>query len=149
MDFEGVDLVVQGYDDKINLFKLCFASYAIQKGAFLLSTNSDRATKSPAFADLKIIGNGSFTKLLESATDTKAVIAGKPNPIIFELISTTHGVDFVDLDLCRGEFVHRRQSVHRHPVRQQCWFEESVGADWGDLRRKARRGPSSRRGRQT
>lgn len=38
MDFKDVDIVVMGYDDNINLYKLAFATYAVQSGVRLLLT---------------------------------------------------------------------------------------------------------------
>jgi len=96
MHFRDIDLVVLGYDDNINLYKLAFASYAIQCGATLLSTNADKNTQSPGIPELKIVGNGSFTKLLEAAAETKAIVAGKPNPKIFDTIDAMHGLDKKD-----------------------------------------------------
>ena len=58
----------------------------------MISTNADKNTKSFAFPDLKIIGNGSLTKCLEFASETQAIIAGKPNPVIFDILDETHNV---------------------------------------------------------
>jgi phosphoglycolate/pyridoxal phosphate phosphatase family enzyme len=96
MAFEEIDLVVMGYDDRINYYKMALAFYAIQKGAELVSTNADRATNSYGYPELKTLGNGSWVACLESASGKKAFVSGKPNPGIFKIIGDIHHIERED-----------------------------------------------------
>jgi phosphoglycolate/pyridoxal phosphate phosphatase family enzyme len=105
-NFDDIDLVVMGYDDRINYFKFAFAYYALQSGADLVSTNADKSTNSYAFPHLKTLGNGSFVAAIESASGKKAFVAGKPNPAIFDLISAEHHGIEKDACLFIGDNLH-------------------------------------------
>lgn len=138
MKFDDIDLVVMGYDDRINYFKFAFAFYALQCGvtyphqADLVSTNADRNTNSYAFPSMKTLGNGSFVAAIESASGKKAFVAGKPNADIFDIISGVHHVAFYHSDQERRVPLHRRQPSHRHYVRQPSRSRLTARAHWSD-----------------
>jgi phosphoglycolate phosphatase len=94
---QDVDLVVLGYDDKINLYKMAYASYAIQNNATFLCTNGDLFTMSPIGQGMKFPGNGTFLKALETCSTKTATITGKPNPFCFDSIVDKHGLDRSDI----------------------------------------------------
>lgn len=73
------DYVVVGLDTHINYDKLAIAALAIRKGAQFIGTNPDKSI--PTERGL-LPGAGSFIALLETATQTKAMMIGKPNDII-------------------------------------------------------------------
>lgn len=69
------DVVIVGIDHTISYDKLAQASLAIQSGAHFIATNKDKAL--PTEQGL-VPGNGSFVKLLETATGVEAIEVGKP-----------------------------------------------------------------------
>jgi 4-nitrophenyl phosphatase len=75
------DAVIIGIDTHITYEKLAKASLAVQKGAVLLSTNSDNAF--PA-EDGLVPGNGAFTSVITVSTGKEAQYIGKPETIIVE-----------------------------------------------------------------
>lgn len=89
-----VDAVVQGYDDNVNLYKLCYASFCIQQPnvrplkfnvqCVYIATNPDMCTMTKS--NLLCPGNGAFVQLLETASNKKSVCSGKPNSFCFETI---------------------------------------------------------------
>lgn len=89
IDEENPDFVVVGIDRDFTYEKMAKASLAIQKGAFFLSTNGDRAI--PAERGL-LPGNGSLTHAIEVASGQKACFVGKPEPIIIELALERLGI---------------------------------------------------------
>ena len=90
VDFKDVDTVVAGYDDKVNYFKLVFASFAVQNGALFFATNYDRNTASADYPGFKLPGNGSFVRSIEFSSEKQATITGKPNPAVLDLIAANH-----------------------------------------------------------
>ena len=75
------DYVVVGLDSEITYEKLKMATLAIRNGAYFIGTNPDKNL--PTDQGL-IPGAGSFIALLETATQQKATIIGKPEAIIME-----------------------------------------------------------------
>lgn len=73
------DYVVVGLDTAITYEKLAIAALAIRNGAQFIGTNPDKSI--PTERGL-LPGAGSFISLLETATQTKAIMIGKPNAII-------------------------------------------------------------------
>ena len=75
------DYVVVGLDSHITYEKLKIATLAIRNGAHFIGTNPDKNL--PTDEGL-IPGAGSFIALIETATQQKATIIGKPEAIIME-----------------------------------------------------------------
>ena len=93
VDFKSVDTVVVGYDDKVNYYKLVFASFAVQNGAIFLATNYDGNTASGEYPGFKLPGNGSFVKSIEFSSEKEATVTGKPNPKVLDLIASSHSFE--------------------------------------------------------
>lgn len=77
---EGALAVVAGMDRNITYEKLSQACLLIRAGASFIGTNSDRTFPTPAGL---VPGAGSLLAALETATDTKPHIVGKPQADIF------------------------------------------------------------------
>lgn len=75
------DYVVVGLDTVITYEKFALATLAIRKGAQFIGTNPDKSI--PTERGL-LPGAGSFIALIETATQTKPVMIGKPNAIIMK-----------------------------------------------------------------
>jgi 4-nitrophenyl phosphatase len=73
--------VVGGMDRTIDFWKLKKATLLIRQGAPFYFTNPDRTFPTP---EGLIPGAGAILAALETATDVKAEIAGKPSPVLFE-----------------------------------------------------------------
>lgn len=73
------DYVVVGLDTHVTYEKFSKAVLAIKKGATFIGTNPDKNI--PTEAGL-LPGAGSFVSLVETATQVKPIIIGKPNAII-------------------------------------------------------------------
>ncbi|MHC5250159.1 TIGR01457 family HAD-type hydrolase [Enterococcus sp. LJL90] len=80
-DKENPDYVVVGLDSQVTYEKFVEATFAIQKGATFIGTNPDKNL--PNERGL-VPGAGSIIALVETATQTKPVMIGKPNAIIME-----------------------------------------------------------------
>lgn len=78
-DEQNPDYVVVGLDSEITYEKLIVATLAIKKGAHFIGTNPDKNI--PTERGL-LPGAGSLIALLETSTQTKPVIIGKPEGII-------------------------------------------------------------------
>lgn len=78
---ETPDYVVVGLDSDVTYEKLVKATLAIQKGALFIGTNPDKNI--PNERGL-LPGAGGLIALLESSTQIKPVIIGKPEAIIME-----------------------------------------------------------------
>lgn len=76
------EYVVVGMDTKLTYDKLKRAALAIRAGATFIGTNPDRTFPAP---EGLYPGTGSLLALLETATDVKPQVIGKPQPAIFEL----------------------------------------------------------------
>lgn len=85
---ECPDLVLMGIDRSVTYQKLSEACLSIRNGAIFLGTNQDLAF--PTERGL-VPGNGSFLRLMESATGTKPIVVGKPEPHMLELIRKEGG----------------------------------------------------------
>ncbi|MDT2815096.1 TIGR01457 family HAD-type hydrolase [Vagococcus carniphilus] len=81
LDEEKPDYVVVGLDSEITYEKLIVATLAIQNGAHFIGTNPDKNI--PTHRGL-LPGAGSLIALLETSTQSKAVIIGKPEGIIMD-----------------------------------------------------------------
>ncbi|MCX6054873.1 MAG: HAD-IIA family hydrolase [Chloroflexi bacterium] len=79
---ETPDIAVIGsMDREINFWKLKQATLLIRSGIPFYFSNPDRTYPTP---EGLIPGAGAILSALETATDVKAIIAGKPSPTLFE-----------------------------------------------------------------
>ncbi len=79
-DHREADAVVLGMDRTLTYARLRDASFAVRRGARFMATNNDRTLPS----DIGIIpGAGSLLIALETASDVRATVIGKPSPVIF------------------------------------------------------------------
>ncbi|WP_342505912.1 TIGR01457 family HAD-type hydrolase [Sporosarcina sp. FSL K6-2383] len=85
---DNPDVVVMGIDRAITYAKLANACLAIRAGAHFVATNSDQAF--PTEKGL-VPGNGSFVKLMESATGKTPVFVGKPESDMLGFIQQEKG----------------------------------------------------------
>lgn len=81
MDDATPDYVVVGLDSEVTYEKFVKATLAIQKGAVFIGTNPDKNI--PTERGL-LPGAGALISLLETATQTEAIIIGKPKAIIMD-----------------------------------------------------------------
>lgn len=78
---QDVLAVVTALDRQLTYEKLARATLLIRAGAPLIATNPDRTFPTP---DGLVPGAGAIVAALEAATDTGAVITGKPNPDFYK-----------------------------------------------------------------
>ncbi|MCS6884281.1 MAG: HAD-IIA family hydrolase [Acidobacteriota bacterium] len=77
---EGADFVIVGMDRDLSWEKLALATLNVRAGARLIGTNRDATF--PTERGL-VHGNGAIVAALEFATEVKAEIIGKPEPIMY------------------------------------------------------------------
>lgn len=106
---EDVQLVVASMDREVNYEKLKRATILIRRGARLIATNLDPTYVSE---DGLIPGTGAMVVALETASGTKALAIGKPEPTMYQLAmeqmdafpETTAAIgDRVDTDILGGK----------------------------------------------
>lgn len=73
--------VVQGFDPEISWARLAEGAYAVQAGAPWFASNADLTVPT---ARGMAPGNGAFVAAIEAATGTSPVVAGKPEPALFD-----------------------------------------------------------------
>jgi 4-nitrophenyl phosphatase len=73
--------VIAGLDRDLTYDKLKRATLLVRQGAKLIGTNSDRTLPTPQGL---IPGAGAVLSALETATDQKAIIIGKPAPYMYQ-----------------------------------------------------------------
>ena len=74
--------VVVGIDWNVTYQQLKQAALLIRAGAKFIGTNSDRTFPTPEGI---VPGNGSLLALIETATDVKPIVMGKPEPVLYEM----------------------------------------------------------------
>ena len=74
--------VVSSWDRTLTFNKLRRATLHVRAGAPLYATNADKSFPTP---EGLIPGAGSILAALETATDVKAIVIGKPSPLMLEL----------------------------------------------------------------
>ncbi len=79
---ESPAAVIQGFDPDVNWRDLAEAAHALNAGALWVATNTDMTI--PRARGLAP-GNGSLVQAVSSATSVKPVIAGKPEPLLFQV----------------------------------------------------------------
>jgi len=100
------DAVIQGFSPSLGWKDLAEAAYAIAAGAIWVATNLDMTLPQPrGFAP----GNGSLVAAVAAATGTAPLVAGKPEPTLFEMAARHSGVeralvvgDRLDTDILGG-----------------------------------------------
>jgi 4-nitrophenyl phosphatase len=77
-----VAAVVVGIDWNVTYNQFKQAALLIRGGAKFIGTNGDRTFPTPEGI---IPGNGSLLALIETATDVKPIVIGKPEPVLYEM----------------------------------------------------------------
>lgn len=88
------DYVVVGLDTELTYEKIVTATLAIQKGALFIGTNPDKNI--PTERGL-LPGAGSVVAFVETATQTKPVVIGKPNAVMMDLAVAELGLPKEDV----------------------------------------------------
>ena len=78
---EGILAVVAGMDRKATYEKLALATLLIREGVPFIGTNPDVTFPTPRGL---VPGAGAFLTFLEVASDTRPVMIGKPEPILYQ-----------------------------------------------------------------
>ncbi len=79
---QDIVAVVVGMDWDLRFEQLCQATLLLRAGAAFIATNSDRTFPTPQGL---IPGVGAILALLETASEKKPVVVGKPDPIMYEI----------------------------------------------------------------
>ncbi|WP_410627537.1 HAD-IIA family hydrolase [Amycolatopsis sp. cmx-8-4] len=87
---ESVQAVVQGHSPDNTWAALAEACLAIRAGALWVACNVDATL--PSERGL-LPGNGSMVAALRTATDVEPVVAGKPEPLLFETAAKSAGAE--------------------------------------------------------
>jgi len=88
-DASAADAVMVGWNRAFDYELLTRAMHAVRGGARLIATNADATYPTP---DGVLPGGGSLMAAVEYASATKAVVAGKPEQPIVDLINARFGV---------------------------------------------------------
>ena len=105
----GILAVVAGMDTNITFDKLRQATILIRKGLPFIGTNPDKTFPTP---DGLMPGAGSILAAIEAASETKPIIAGKPEPLLYNMAMERLGVsrqqtlaigDRLDTDILGGQ----------------------------------------------
>jgi 4-nitrophenyl phosphatase len=78
----AADYVAVGWDRTLNWDKLRQACLLVRRGAHFVGTNPDRTYPTP---EGLVPGNGATLAALEAATGVTPVIAGKPEPLLYQV----------------------------------------------------------------
>ena len=109
--------VVSSFDRQLTFQKLRRATLHVRAGAALYATNADRSFPTP---DRLIPGAGSILAALETATDVKAIVIGKPSPLMLELATQRMGLtkdevlvvgDKLETDIAGGQAMKARTAL--------------------------------------
>lgn len=74
--------VIQGFDPEVNWRDLAEASHAVNSGALWVATNTDLTIpRARGIAP----GNGSLVRAVQAATHATPIVAGKPEPLLFQV----------------------------------------------------------------
>ena len=113
----AVVAVVSSWDRTLTFNKLRRATLHVRAGTPLYATNADRSFPTP---EGLIPGAGSILAALETATDVKAIVIGKPSPLMLELAAERMGLtkdevlvvgDRVETDIAGGQAMKARTAV--------------------------------------
>jgi 4-nitrophenyl phosphatase len=109
--------VVSSFDRQLTFQKLRRATLHVRAGAPLYATNADRSFPTP---DGLIPGAGSILAALETATDVKAIVIGKPSPFMMGIAMERMGLtkddvlvvgDRLETDIAGGQAVKARTAL--------------------------------------
>ena len=109
--------VVSSWDRQLTFQKLRRATLHVRAGAPLYATNADRSFPTP---EGLIPGAGSILAALETATDVKATVIGKPSPFMVEIAIERMGLtkdevlvvgDRLETDIAGGQAMKARTAV--------------------------------------
>ena len=109
--------VVSSWDRQLTFEKLRRATLHVRAGVPLYATNADRSFPTP---DGLIPGAGAILAALETATDVKATVIGKPSPLMMELATERMGLtkdevlvigDRLDTDIAGGQAMKARTAL--------------------------------------
>lgn len=79
---ESPAAVIQGFDPDVNWRDLAEAAHAVNGGAIWVATNTDMTIpRARGIAP----GNGTLVRAVSAATGTLPVVAGKPEPLLFQV----------------------------------------------------------------
>jgi 4-nitrophenyl phosphatase len=116
-DRTPVIAVVSSWDRQLTFQKLRRATLHVRTGAALYATNADRSFPTP---EGLIPGAGSILAALETATDAKAIVIGKPSPVMLELATQRTGLtkdevlvvgDRLETDIAGGQAMKARTAL--------------------------------------
>jgi 4-nitrophenyl phosphatase len=116
-DNTAVVAVVSSWDRTLTFNKLRRATLHVRAGAVLYATNADRSFPTP---EGLIPGAGSILAALETATDVKAIVIGKPSPLMLELATQRMGFtkddvlvvgDRLETDIAGGQAMKARTAA--------------------------------------
>ena len=109
--------VVSSFDRQLTFQKLRRATLHVRTGVPLYATNADRSFPTP---EGLIPGAGSILAALETATDVKAIVIGKPSPFMMEIALERMGLtkdnvlvvgDKLETDIAGGQAVKARSAL--------------------------------------
>lgn len=81
-EHQSIAAVVVGMDWDLRFEQLCRATLLLRSGAEFIATNSDRTFPTPQGL---IPGVGAILALLETASDKKPIVVGKPDPLMYQI----------------------------------------------------------------
>lgn len=86
----GIGAVIVGFDEHFSLPKMMKAvTYLDKPDCIFIATNTDERFPMPG----KVIpGTGSFVRSIETAAERAAIIMGKPNPAICEVLKKEYNI---------------------------------------------------------
>jgi 4-nitrophenyl phosphatase len=109
--------VVSSFDRQLTFQKLRRATLHGRSGVPLYATNADRSFPTP---EGLIPGAGAILAALETATDVKATVIGKPSPFMLELAAGRMGLtkdevlvvgDRLETDIAGGQAMQARTAL--------------------------------------
>ncbi|KAF7998031.1 hypothetical protein HCN44_009429 [Aphidius gifuensis] len=87
-----IGAVVVGFDEHFSVIKMLkAATYLNDKNVKFIGTNTDE--RFPTSNKMIIPGTGSFVRCIETCSERKATIMGKPAPYVSSLLSTQYKID--------------------------------------------------------
>lgn len=81
-EYQTVAAVVVGMDWDLRFEQLCQATLLLRAGAEFIATNGDRTFPTPQGL---VPGVGAILALLETASEKKPLIVGKPDPLMYQI----------------------------------------------------------------